>query len=97
MDTLLEGRRQFRRRRSRAEAMELLIEAYHIDPTHLAVNFDLASLLARSNDRPRALTLLDGLVTAHPSHRRRIRAKQFRIAPGWRTAWHWFYSLFHAA
>jgi tetratricopeptide (TPR) repeat protein len=97
VDTLLEGRRQFRGRRSRAEAMELLIAAHHIDPVHLTVNFDLASQLARSNDRPRALALLDWLVTAHPSHRRRIRAKQFRIAPGWRTAWQWFRSLFHAA
>jgi hypothetical protein len=75
--------------------MELLVAAHHIDPVNLAVTFDLASQLTRSGDRPRALALLDGLAAARPSDRRRIRAKQFIIAPGVRTAWYWFRSLFH--
>ena len=96
VEALLQGRRQFRGRRFRAEAMELLIAAHHIDPVHLDANFDLASLLVQSGDRHRALALLDGLVTAHPPYARRIRAKQFRIAPGVHTAWYWFRSLFRA-
>jgi tetratricopeptide (TPR) repeat protein len=97
VEALLKGRRRFRGRRSRAEARELLVAAHHIDPINLAVTFDLASQLARSDDRPRALALLDGLAAARPSDGRRIRAKQFRISPGVRTAWCWFRSLFHAA
>lgn len=96
VEALLRGRRQFRGRRYRAEAMELLTSAHNIDPFHLAVNFDLASLLARSGARPRALALLEGLVTAHPSHVRRIRAKQFRIEPSVHTAWLWCRSFFRA-
>ena len=96
VEALLRGRRQFRGRRYRADAMELLISAHNIDPVHLAVNFDLASLLARSGERPRALTLLEELITAHPSHVHRIRAKQFRIAPSLRIAWLWCRSFFHA-
>lgn len=96
VETLLQGRRQFRGRRFRAEAMELLIEAHHIDPLHLDANFDLASLLTRSGDRFRALALLDGLVASCPSSARRIRAKQFMIAPGVHTAWYWVRSLFRA-
>jgi class 3 adenylate cyclase/Tfp pilus assembly protein PilF len=96
VEALLQGRCQLRGRRSRAEAMELLIAAHHIDPVHLDANLDLASLLVRSGHRPRALVLLDGLVTAHPSSERRIRARQFRIAPGVHTARYWFRSLFRA-
>jgi hypothetical protein len=95
VEALLKGRRRFRGRRSRAEAIELLVAAHHIDPINLAVTFDLASQLARSGDRPRALALLDGLAAARPSDGRRIRAKQFRISPGLHTAWYWFRSLFH--
>jgi len=96
VEVLLKGRRRFRGRRSRSEAIELLVAAHHIDPTNLAVTFDVASQLARSGDRPRALALLDGLAAARPSDRRRIRAKQFRISPGVHTAWYWFRSLFYA-
>jgi tetratricopeptide (TPR) repeat protein len=96
VEALLQGRRQCRGRRSRAEAMELLIAAHHIDPVHLDANLDLATLLVRSGHRPRALALLDGLATAHPSSARRIRAKRLRIAPDVHTAWYWVRSLFRA-
>jgi tetratricopeptide (TPR) repeat protein len=97
VEALLQGRRRFRGRRSRSEAMELLVAAHRIDPVNIAVTFDLAFQLARSGDRPRALALLDGLIAVHPSDRRRIRARQFKIAPGMRTAWHWVRTLFSAA
>lgn len=96
VEALLQGRRHCRGRRSRAEAMELLIAAHHIDPVHLDANLDLATLLVRSGHRPRALKLLDGLATAHPTAARRIRAKRFMIEPGVHAAWYWVRSLFRA-
>jgi class 3 adenylate cyclase len=94
VEALLEGRREFRGRRHGAEALELLLAAHHIDPVHLDANLDLASLLVRAGHRSRALALLDGLVTAHPEAARRIRARQFRIAPSVRTARYWLRALF---
>jgi class 3 adenylate cyclase len=96
VEALLEGRRQFRGRRYSAEAMDLLLAAHHIDPVHLDANLDLALLLVRTGHRHRALSLLDGLVTAHPSAARRIRARQFRIAPSVRFARYWLRTLFRA-
>jgi tetratricopeptide (TPR) repeat protein len=93
LEALLEGRRQFRGRQYSAEAMDLLLAVHQINPVHLDANLDLAPLLVRAGHRPRALALLDGLVTAHPAAARRIRARQFRIAPSVRTAWHWFRAL----
>lgn len=94
VEALLEGRHQFRGRRYSAEAMDLLLAVHRIDPVHLDANLDLALLLVRAGHRSRALSLLDGLLTAHPSAARRIRARQFRITPSVRTGRYWFRALF---
>ncbi len=89
---LLTGRRGCRRRKHRDQALALLWAARKIEPTHLELNLDLAGLLARSGARPRALALLDEILPALPESEKRIRARQFRVAPGPGTAWRWLRS-----
>ena len=84
---LATGRRQFRSRRTRQHAIVLLTEAYKLDPTQIELIFDLASLLARTGARGRAMALLDALLVKRPAAATAIRARQFRIAPGPARAW----------
>lgn len=84
---LLEGRRQFRSRRTRQHAIVLLTEAHKLDPTEPGVTFDLALLLARTGARGRAVAILDALLVARPEEEAAIRARQFRVAPGAGSAW----------
>jgi tetratricopeptide (TPR) repeat protein len=95
--SLLEGRRHCRGRARAREAMELLGEILRVDPSQIDVSLDLASLLARSGDRARALALLDETLAVRPDRARRLRAAQFWIAPGCKTAWRWLRALFGAA
>jgi tetratricopeptide (TPR) repeat protein len=90
---LLDGRRRFRSRAQRPQAMELLWAAVRVDPGQLAASLDLARLLTRSGDRARALELLDLTCAARPDRVRRLRAAQLRIAPGWKTLGRWLRAL----
>ncbi len=85
--TLLAGQRQFRSRHTRQHAIILLTEAHKLDPNDPAVTFDLASLLARTGARGRAMAILDALLVARPEVEPAIRGRQFRIAPGIASAW----------
>jgi len=84
---LLAGRGQFRSRRTRQHAIVLLTAAHKLDPTDSGVTFDLASLLARTGARGRAVAILDALLVARPEGEAAIRARQFRIAPSAASAW----------
>ena len=92
---LLEGRRGFRKRRQREDALALLWAARKIDPEHYALNMDLASLLARCGAGGRGVALLEGLIRAHPDREARVRARHFRIAPSPGAAWRWMRSALH--
>ncbi len=59
--TLLEGRRRFKTRFGRAQAIALLRLARHIEPWDSEIVIDLAIQYARSDQVSRALRLLDGL------------------------------------
>lgn len=88
--TLLEGRRHFRARRSREQAVQLLLQARRIDPCHFEASFDLACLLARSGASQRARRLLEELDVPRPAReRRRVRGRLFRMSPTPRAAWRW--------
>lgn len=88
VSALVEGRSNFRSRRQRPEAIQLLSLARKLDPSDFAVSFDLACLLARSGSRPYALRLLEELAARSNSRNlRRVRARQLRLSPGPGTAW----------
>lgn len=86
---LLEGRRNFRRRKHREQALALLWAARKIDPTHLELNLDLALVLGRGGAGARGAALLEEVVPVHAAWETRIRARQFRVAPAPGSAWRW--------
>jgi tetratricopeptide (TPR) repeat protein len=92
---LLDGRRHFRSRKHRSEAIQLLVRARKLDPRHFETNFDLAGLLARGGARVRAQRLLDELAMwAHGGKLRRVRGRQFGLAPSPTAGWRWMRAAF---
>jgi tetratricopeptide (TPR) repeat protein len=90
IEALLRGRRRFRSRAARAQAMQLLRHARKIDARDFDVTFDLAGLTARAGRRDQARRMLDELVPGcSRAQLRRLRARQLAIAPGLRPAWLW--------
>lgn len=91
---LLQGRKVFRRWRDRSEAILLLLRVRKLDPNHLDATLDLALLLAKSGNRSRGLRLLDEqAVRLRGRWLRRVRARQFRLAPGFGSGWRWLRAL----
>lgn len=87
---LLDGRRHFRGRKRRSEAIQLLARARRLDPRHFETSFELAGLLARSGARVRAQRMLDELASwVQGSKLRRVRGRQFGLAPSPATGWRW--------
>jgi tetratricopeptide (TPR) repeat protein len=87
---LLEGRRQFRSRELRPQAIFLLRRVRQIDAAHVDAVLDLAHQLARSRQVDESSLLLQGLAgRAKGRNLRRIRAAQFRIEPTPSRAWRW--------
>ena len=84
-ETLLEGRRQFRTRFVRAQAVALLKLARDIHPWEHAVVIDLAHLFIQTGQVGQALQLLDGaLVHASPEELAEVRWAQFQATRSWR-------------
>jgi len=95
---LLQGRSHFRSRKQRSDAIRLLLQARKLEPGHFETSFDLAGLLARSGARARARRLLDELASwATGANLRRVRARQFGIAPTPATGWRWLRAAFGMA
>ena len=87
---LLAGRRHFRARSRRPEAIALLKTAREIDPWNAEVVLDLARLLARSRQQPEATSLLEQLAErVSGSERRRVRRALWRMHPSLRNTWAW--------
>lgn len=90
MQTLLEGRLQFRRRRQRPQAIYLLRRAREIEPWRPGTILDLSRLLAKMGQEDEALMLLKALaVRSEDEALRRVCAAQFRILPSFGHAWQW--------
>ena len=97
LDALLEGRRKFRRRSHRPEAIALLRRAIEIAESSLDVVLDLSRLLARSDQENEAQLLLERLAqrSGGPSLRR-LRGAQWRIAPTLANSWRWLHAALTA-
>jgi tetratricopeptide (TPR) repeat protein len=96
--TLLEGRRAFKGRRQRAEAIAMLRAAREIEPWNPDVVRDLARLLARSDQAPEALAMLDQLAQASAGRElRRLRGAQWRIARTLSHTWLWLQAALTAS
>ena len=90
LQALWAGRRQLRARAERPQAIKLLERAHELEPADLVVSFELAGLLVRSRQRPRARAVLERLAAATHGHElQRVRARQLWLFPGPRTAWRW--------
>lgn len=90
LEALLEGRRQFRARHRRPQAIWLLRKAREIDPAHHAVVLDLAGLLARTSQESEAQLLLERLAQeSSGAELRKARGAQWRIAPTLVNTWRW--------
>jgi tetratricopeptide (TPR) repeat protein len=91
---LLEGCRHFRSRRTRQQALSLLARARRLDPGHFEASYSLATLLAKSGARSRALQILAELTrTARGRNLRRVRARQLLLSPTPAAAWRWITAL----
>jgi tetratricopeptide (TPR) repeat protein len=89
-EALLKGRRQFRSRRHRPQAIALLRAAREIEPWGFDPVLDLARLLARSRQALEAQWLLGQLAERSSGRRlRRVRGLQWRIEPSCRHSWYW--------
>ena len=97
IEALKRGRRRFRSRRDRSVALRLLRKARQIDPRDFEVSFDLAGVAARSGLRTQALRLLDEMASYGGRRQlRRIRRRQFAIAPGIGSGLRWIRAVLGA-
>jgi tetratricopeptide (TPR) repeat protein len=90
VETLIEGAGQFRSRWHWPKAIQLLRRVHSVSPWDFDGVFELARLLAKSEQGMEARRLLDGLeVRASGERLRRIYAAQFRLDGDLRYAWLW--------
>lgn len=81
-DALVEGRRRFRRRGLRPQAIYMLRRARTIEPWDVEVVIDLSRLLGKTGQRYEAEMLLEELASRNRGRDlRRIRALQWRMKP----------------
>jgi tetratricopeptide (TPR) repeat protein len=87
---LLEGRRHFRSRRDRSNAILLLLRARKLAPRDFDTNYDLAKLLSKAGAQGRARSLLEEIASwARAGQLRRVRARQFALSPTPAAAGRW--------
>ncbi len=90
VETLLQGRRHFRRRRRRPEAIWLLRQVHQIEPWHLEGVLDLCTLLWRTRQREESMALLAGLrANTRGTALRPVCWLQLRLSPTPRNVWCW--------
>jgi tetratricopeptide (TPR) repeat protein len=90
VEALLEGSRQFRARWHWPEAIHLLRRIHSIEPWEFDAVYDLARLLAKSDQAAEARRLLEGLANRCSGERlRRVYGAQFRLDGDLRYAWLW--------
>jgi tetratricopeptide (TPR) repeat protein len=94
-DALLEGSRHLRARRTRQDALALLLRARQIQPSAFEPGFALAGLLVRSGYRERGMRILEELERhARGRQLRRLRGRQLRLSPTPGAAWRWLAAAF---
>ncbi len=93
VEVLLEGAFQFRSRWHWPEAVHLLRRIHSIAPWEFDAVFEIARLLAKSDQAEEARRFLDGLESRFSGERlRRVYAAQFRLDGDLRYAWLWLRS-----
>lgn len=92
---LLEGRRHFRARKQRPEAIQLLGKARQLDPSNFEAGMDLARLWRKTGNRDSAQRLLRELRLLGGGRRRlvQVRAAELRLAPTPAAALRWLRAL----
>ncbi len=92
-DALLEGRRRFRQRNHRPQAMYLLRRMRSIDPWEIETVLDLARLLSRTSQQREAAMLLQELAgRSRGRDLRRVRTAQWRMRPTPAHTWLWIHA-----
>jgi tetratricopeptide (TPR) repeat protein len=90
VQTLNAGRRRFRSRRRRSDAIALLEQAHGMDRRDVDIAIDLSRLLAKAKDRPRAARVLwETIPGTRGRALRRLRMRQLILFPAPATAWRW--------
>ncbi len=90
LETLLEGRRQFRSALNRDQAISLLELARRIEPWEPDIVIDLACLLSQTGQVDRGLLMLEELIGRCPDEQlSRARAAQLRITWSPCHIWLW--------
>ena len=93
--TLTKGRRHFRARHLRPQAICLLRSARTIDPLNGETVIGLARLLAKTKQRDEAELILNELASHSRGHQlRRVRAVQWRMTRTLATSWLWLRAAF---
>jgi pentatricopeptide repeat protein len=93
VESLLEGASQFRSRWHWPEAIHLLRRVHSVSPWEFDGVYELARLLAKSDQAAEARRLLEGLENRSSGNRlRRVYAAQFRLDGDLRYAWRWIRS-----
>ncbi|MBW2400726.1 MAG: tetratricopeptide repeat protein [Deltaproteobacteria bacterium] len=93
VEVLLEGACQFGSRWHWPEAVHLLRRIHSIAPWEFDAVFELARLLAKSDQAAEARRFLEGLESRYNGERlRRVYAAQFRLNGDLRYAWLWLRS-----
>jgi tetratricopeptide (TPR) repeat protein len=94
VDTLIEGAAQFRGRWQWPQGIELLRRAHSVAPWDFEAVFELARLLAKTDQRAEARRFLEGLeVRTSGARARRVYAAQFWLDGDVRHAWRWLRSF----
>jgi tetratricopeptide (TPR) repeat protein len=96
--TLLEGRRRFRSRFDRAQAIALLEMVRQVEPWDFAVVMDLARLYAQADQRRQALVLLERMAV-HSEDRQlcAVRLAQWQISHSFHHMRLWLKAVFMPA
>ena len=94
-EALLEGRRRFRGRRYRPQAIYLLRRMRTVDPWELETVLDLSRLLAKTGQRREAEMLLREMGSrCRGRPLRRVRTAQWTMSPSIANTWLWLHAMF---
>ncbi|MEE9279981.1 MAG: hypothetical protein V3V67_07380 [Myxococcota bacterium] len=92
-EALLKGRRHFRTRRLRPQAIYLLRRIRSIDPWEIEIVLDLARLLSKTHQQHEAQMLLEELASRSQGRAlRRARATLLRMRPSIANMWLWLHA-----
>ncbi len=91
---LCDGRKHFKGRKQRIEAVRLLRKSWDMAPWNYNISFDLATQLLKIKKKDMAIRLLEGLADRTKGKElQAVRGKMFRNAPTFGSLWRWIRAL----